>query len=378
VKHPALLGKPPGLSALVTEEIEIAMNQPTLPRPLAKYVNQTPAVRFVILLAGLAIIVAAMKAAATFLVPILLAVLFAVAFWPGMVSLQKRGMSTGAALTVVLIGFVLVILIIVGIIGLGIGGLADSMPLYQDRLDVQLKELGDLMRGYGFDPGETPQDLSGENTVDPRAILSFVVSGLSQLFTSSFIVFFYVIFMLVEATTIQNKIKAAFSDNQAAYGYVERAMTSLQYYLVIKTRINLITGAFIAVALWLIGLDFALLWGFIAFLLNYVPNFGSIIAAVPAVIMAFIQFGPSIQFLLVIGVYLVVNIAVGYWLEPKMMGSGLGLSALVVLISVVFWGWILGPIGLILSIPITVALKIFLESYDGTRWLATMLGEREP
>jgi predicted PurR-regulated permease PerM len=184
--------------------------------------------------------------------------------------------------------------------------------------------------------------------------------------------------MLVEATTIQNKIKAAFSDNQAAYGYVERAMTSLQYYLVIKTRINLITGAFIAVALWLIGLDFALLWGFIAFLLNYVPNFGSIIAAVPAVIMAFIQFGPSIQFLLVIGVYLVVNIAVGYWLEPKMMGSGLGLSALVVLISVVFWGWILGPIGLILSIPITVALKIFLESYDGTRWLATMLGEREP
>ena len=352
------------------------MNQPTLPKPLAKYVNQTPSVRLVILLAGIAIVIAAIKLSASFLVPILLAVLFAVVFWQPMVALQKRGMSSGAALAVVLIGFVVILLIIIGIIGLGIGGLADNMPQYEESLSVQLVELGNLLRSWGIEPGDTG-GLSGEETVDPRAILGFVVSGLSQLFTSAFIIFFYVIFMLVEATTFQNKVKAAFSDSPSAYGYVERAMSSLQYYLVIKTRINLITGAFIAVALWLIGLDFALLWGFIAFLLNYVPNFGSIIAAIPAAIMAFIQFGPSIEFLLVIGVYLLVNIAVGYWLEPKMMGSGLGLSALVVLISVVFWGWILGPIGLILSVPITVALKIFLESYDGTRWLATMLGERD-
>ena len=185
------------------------------------------------------------------------------------------------------------------------------------------------------------------------------------------------IFMLVEGTSFQHKIQAAFKDNAYAYDYFTRVTDSLQYYLVIKTRINLVTGTFIALALWLVGLDFALLWGFVAFLLNYVPNFGSIIAAIPAVILAFIQFGPSFELLLVIVVYLAVNILVGYWLEPKMMGQGLGLSALVVLIAVIFWGWILGPIGLILSVPITVALKIFMESYEGSRWLATLLGSEE-
>jgi len=250
------------------------------------------------------------------------------------------------------------------------------LPEYQARLVVQLQALGETLRGWGIEPGATGS-LAGEDGVNPGQILSFVVRGLTQLLTSGFVILFYVIFMLVEAGSFRKKVQAAFSDNQSAYGYMTRVMNSLQYYLVIKTRINVVTGALIAVALWLIGLDFALLWGFVAFLLNYVPNFGSIIAAVPAVILAFIQFGIGLEFWLVLGIYVLVNILVGYVVEPKMMGSGLGLSALVVLISVIFWGWILGPIGLILSVPITVALKIFLESYPGSRWLAVMLGDAE-
>jgi predicted PurR-regulated permease PerM len=131
------------------------------------------------------------------------------------------------------------------------------------------------------------------------------------------------------------------------------------------------------VALWFIGLDFAILWGFVAFLLNYVPNFGSIIAAIPSVMLAFVQFGIGWQFWTVLGIYVAVNILVGYVVEPKMMGRGLGLSALVVLVAVIFWGWILGPVGLILSVPITVALKIFMGSYPGSRWLAVMLGAED-
>jgi predicted PurR-regulated permease PerM len=352
------------------------MDQGTNQTTLAKYVNQTPSVRFVILSAGIVIIIAAVYAAASFLVPILLAALFAVVFWPPLVWLEKRGLSTGMALGVVLLGVILISLVLLGFMWVTIGSFGDSLPVYREGLAKQLAALGDLLREMGIDPRES--QLTGEETtVDPGEILSFVFSALGQLFTSGFIILFYVIFMLVEGTSFQQKIKSAFSDNAYAYNYASRVMESLQYYLVIKTRINLITGAVITAALWLIGLDFALLWGFVAFLLNYVPNFGSIIAAIPAVIMAFIQFGPSIQFLLVIAVYLAVNILVGYWLEPKMMGQGLGLSALVVLIAVVFWGWILGPVGLILSVPITVTIKIFLESYRGSRWLATMLGSEE-
>ena len=343
---------------------------------MTKYVNQTPSVRFVILTAGAVIIIAAMYAAASFLVPILLSVLFAVIFWPPLVWLQKKGLSSGMALGVILLGVILISLILLGFLWITIGSFGESLPEYRAELNKQLTALGDMLRAIGIDP-QGSQTLSEESSVNPAAILGFVASALGQLFTSGFIILFYVIFMLVEGTSFQKKVKAAFSNNANAYNYFSQVMTSLQYYLVIKTRINLITGAFITAALWLVGLDFALLWGFVAFLLNYVPNFGSIIAAIPAVIMAFIQFGPSVELLLVIIVYLAVNILVGYWLEPKMMGQGLGLSALVVLIAVIFWGWILGPIGLILSVPITVTLKIFMESYEGSRWLAILLGDEK-
>lgn len=285
-------------------------------------------------------------------------------------------MSSGMALGVVLLAVVVIIVLFVVLMGVAVAGFADAIPGYQARLTEQIAALGDILRGWGIEPGQL-QSLSEDRTVNIGAILSYVIAGITQLFSYSFIILFYVIFMLVEATAFQDKIKSAFKDNENAYGYFAQVMDSMQFYLVIKTRINAITGLFVGVALWMIGLDFAILWGFVAFLLNYVPNFGSIIAAVPAVILAFVQFGIGWQFWVVIAIYLGVNLLVGYVIEPKMMGSGLGLSALVVLISVLFWGWILGPVGLILSVPITVALKIFMQSYPGSRWLAIILGAGE-
>ncbi len=352
------------------------MNPQETQTSLTKYINQTPSVRFVILVAGGIIIISAIAASASFLVPILLALIFAVLFWPVLVMLQKRGMSSGAALGVVLLGVVVVGILFVLIMAVAMAGFADSIPFYQERLTEQLQTLGQTLQGWGMEPGQLSA-LSEDRTINIGTILSYVISGVSQLFSYAFIIFFYVIFMLVEATTFQGKIKSAFKDNKHAYGYFAEVMNSMQYYLVIKTRINVVTGLFVGAALWAVGLDFAVLWGFLAFLLNYVPNFGSIIAAIPAVMLAFVQFGVGWQLWVIIGIYLGINLLVGYWLEPKMMGQGLGLSALVVLIAVIFWGWILGPVGLILSVPITVALKIFMASYDGSRWLAVMLGSEE-
>ncbi len=341
-----------------------------------KHINQTPSVRFVILAAGTIIIVWAIYAAASFLLPILLALLFTVVFYAPLVKLQRMGMSTGMALGMVLLGVVIIAFFFIGFLAITISGFAEELPAYQENLTIQLAALQEMLRGFGLEPGEI-QLFAEDSNIDIGRTLSIVFSAMGQLLSNTFVILFYVIFMLVEATTFQKKIKVAFHDNENAYGYFSRVMSSLQYYLVIKTQINLITGAFVAGTLWLIGLDFALLWGFVAFLLNYIPNFGSIIAAIPAVVLAFIQFGPGWTLLLIIGIYLGVNIFVGYVLEPKMMGQGLGLSALVVLIAVVFWGWVLGPIGLILSVPITVTLKIFMESYDGSRWLAIMLGTED-
>ena len=132
----------------------------------------------------------------------------------------------------------------------------------------------------------------------------------------------------------------------------------------------------VTAVLMLIGLDYAILWGFIAFLFNFIPNIGSILAAVPAVILAFVQLGTFGVFE-VGAVYLAINLLIGSIIEPRLMGQGLGISTLVVFLSLIFWGWLLGPVGMLLSIPLTIMIKIMLNTGEKTRWLAILMGSDE-
>ncbi len=141
----------------------------------------------------------------------------------------------------------------------------------------------------------------------------------------------------------------------------------------IKTIISMITGFIIGIAMWLIGVDYPVLWGVLAFMLNFVPGIGSIIAAVPAILLALVQLGFSTA-MLVAGVFLVVNIVIGSFIEPRYMGKGLGLSKLVVFSSLIFWGWVLGPVGMLLSVPLTITIKLALDSKPETQWLGHLLG----
>jgi AI-2 transport protein TqsA len=184
----------------------------------------------------------------------------------------------------------------------------------------------------------------------------------------------YAIFLMIEASGFSDKLNAAFKPSEPAYRYLSTVTTNLRNFLVAQTQVSLVTGVGVTLALWVLGVEFALLWGFVAFLMNFIPYIGSILAAIPAVIVAFIQFGPSATVLWVIVAYLVVNIIVNYTIYPRLMSQGVDISMFMVLAAMVFWGWVLGPIGLILSVPITAVIKISLESYPGSRWLAVMLG----
>lgn len=133
------------------------------------------------------------------------------------------------------------------------------------------------------------------------------------------------------------------------------------------------TGLVITIFLLVVGIDYALMWGFLAFFLNYVPTIGSFIAAIPAVLLAIVQMGFG-HAALIAGGYLVINIVISNLIEPKFMGRGLGLSTLVVFLSLVFWGWVLGPVGMLLSVPLTITVKIALESSPKTRKVAIFLG----
>ncbi|MDF1555205.1 MAG: AI-2E family transporter, partial [Deferrisomatales bacterium] len=194
-----------------------------------------------------------------------------------------------------------------------------------------------------------------------------------KVLTNGFLILLTVVFMLLEASDLPAKMRAAVGDPAADFSGFDAFANNLNRYLAIKSWVSLATGALAAAWLGILGVDFAILWGLLAFLLNFVPNLGSIIAGVPAVLMAFIQFGFARAGVVAVG-YVVINVVIGSGVEPRFMGRGLGLSTLVVFVSLVFWGWVFGPVGMLLSVPLTMALKIALESREDSRWLSVLLG----
>jgi predicted PurR-regulated permease PerM len=181
------------------------------------------------------------------------------------------------------------------------------------------------------------------------------------------------IFILLEASTGETKVRAAFGRSPESFRRPREFLVNLGRYLGIKTLVSIATGLLAGLLTWSIGLDFPLLWAMLAFLLNYVPTIGSIIAAVPAVLLALVQLGPAEALATAMG-FAGINVIFGNFLEPKLMGYGVGISPLVIFVGLIFWGFVFGPVGMLLSVPLTMALKLALESDERTRWIAILLG----
>jgi predicted PurR-regulated permease PerM len=177
----------------------------------------------------------------------------------------------------------------------------------------------------------------------------------------------------MEIGSFSVKAKAILIGSDKSISYFSTILQNIRHYLGIKTLICLLTGILIYMALLIIGVDYPLLWALIAGLMNYIPNIGSIIAAVPAVLFALIQLGLG-GAVWTLGSFMLVNNVLGNFVEPRIMGKGLGLSTLVVFLSLIFWGFIFGTVGMFLSVPFTMTIKIILEQNEKTKWLAIILG----
>lgn len=187
----------------------------------------------------------------------------------------------------------------------------------------------------------------------------------------------FLIFMLAEREGLQGRLHNAFGKRRAEkiIKIGGRISVAVEEYLGLKTLISLLVGVLTAIALWLFGVQFALLWGLLTFLLNFIPNIGALIATIPPVVVTLFQFGSLGLALIVSGVLVAIHLVVGNYLEPKVMGRGLDLSPLVVLFSLVFWGWMWGGVGMLLAVPITAAVKIAMEEYKPTQVVAKMISE---
>jgi predicted PurR-regulated permease PerM len=323
-------------------------------------------------LASFVIVVAGMRASARILVPFLLAAFLAIVSAPPMFWLQRKGFPKWLSLLIVIFGIISIGWLILALVSSSIKSFSNDLPLYDARLRALTISIQMQLQSLGLDTS----GLDITELFNPGSAMKLVAAGLNSLrlvLTNGFLILMTVIFILIEASGMPLKLRTIFGDTEDALTNFDRFINDVKQYMAIKTVVSLITGAVIAIWLTVLGVDYALLWGLIAFLLNYVPNIGSIIAAIPAVLLTIIQLGLVHAAAVAIG-FLAVNLVMGNFLEPRFMGHSLGLSTLVVFISLIFWGWVLGPIGMLLSVPLTMTAKIALDSREETRWLAILLG----
>jgi len=203
-------------------------------------------------------------------------------------------------------------------------------------------------------------------------IVGSTLASFGNVMTNTLMILLTVIFILAENVSFGEKLRSA-RGSADSHEWLSKFSDSVHSYLAIKAAISFLTGLIIFIWLSILGVDYAVLWGLIAFLLNFIPTVGSFIAAVPAVLLALVQLGLFEAGLTLIG-FVTVNLIMGNVVEPRWMGRGLNLSPLVVFVSLVLWGWVLGPVGMLLSIPLTIMLKIALENQTETRWIGIMLG----
>ena len=322
-------------------------------------------------LAAFIVVVAGMKAASPILVPFLLSLFLAVIAAPPMFWLRDRGLPNWLALLAVVAVIVVVGIGLGAVVGRSIGDFSRDLPLYQARLAEISTGLVNLIDSLGL-------EVSTENLrelLDPGRAMSLaagVLAGLGSMLTNAFLILLTVTFMLLEAGGFAAKLHTAFP-GQGALSTFADVSASINRYVGLKSLISLVTAILVVIWLSILGVDYPLLWGLLAFFFNFVPNIGSIIAAVPAVLLAIVQLGASTA-LLTAGGYLAVNILLGSVLEPRLLGRTLGISPLIIFLSLVFWGWVLGPVGMLLSVPLTMIAQIILSSSERTRWIAIMMG----
>ena len=322
--------------------------------------------------AALVVVVAGMRAAQPIIVPFLLSVFIAVISAPPLLWLEEHRLPRPVAMLIVIVGIIAVVFGLTAVVGPSIGAFTRDIPLYQAKLNVQL----DTLLVWLGDTGVTVTRERLSEIVDPGAVIGLagdLFNSFGGLLANAFLIFLTVVFILFEASSLPEKLERISGDPERSLNRFRHFTGNLRRYLAIKSLASLGTGAGVALWLWMVGVDYPILWGMLAFLLNYVPNIGSIISAVPAVLLAAVQLGAGAAGAVAAG-YLIINVLVGSIIEPRFMGRGLGLSTLVVFLSLVFWGWVLGPVGMFLSVPLTMTAKIALESREDTRWIAVLLG----
>lgn len=332
----------------------------------------SPTSRAVIVTAAMAIALIFLHTAASIVAPVLLAAFVAVVVTSPLRWLRGKRVPKWLALAVIMFalfeGGSLLALVFTG----QLEGFRHGLPGYQERLILLSDQFGGWLENIGVDNGrETFKDIF--SPAIPVNLVRIALTQVSGTVGSGLLVLLTVAFMLIEADGLPAKLRMAFNLTEEAENRLERLSKAINQYIMIKGLASLATALCIWVWLWVLGIDFAALWAVLAFLLNFIPFAGAILMMIPAVLTALVQTDLPTTLLVVLG-YVAVNTVIGSVLETRMMGRGLGISTLAVFLSLLFWGWVLGSVGVFLAVPLTISLIIALDASPQTRPIAILLG----
>jgi len=338
--------------------------------------NSDQGMRFLVMVAALVIIIWGINQAQSVLVSFLVAFFFAIIGTPPVLWLERKRLPSVFAVLLVVAGMITIVVIVGAIVGASINHFYTKLPVYQNRLQEEVSAVSAFLSNRGIQ-GMEKILLGYFNPVAIMSLTARLIAGLGSALSNIVLILLTVTFILFEASSFPVKLRTVLGHPRQVFPHFTRFFGSIERYMIIKTLISLTTGILIGIWLSIIGVDFFILWGFLAFLLNYVPSVGSLVAAIPAVLLAFIQLGIGRALMATAG-YMAVHFILVTVIETRLMGQRLGLSTLVVFLALIFWGSLLGPIGMVLCIPLTMALKFACENNKSTQWIAVLLGPEVP
>ncbi len=325
----------------------------------------------ILVAAAVVVVIAGLRSASGIVAPLLMAVFISIICSAPLFWLKRHGIGNTVA--------IVLIIAVVGLTGAGVFGLiansldefSSSIPRYKQNLGQLYTQLNSTFENWGYSiPVERIREQLSPNSF--IKFLNYMLNGLSNILGDGMVVFFAVLFILTEVATLPTKLRESLKNPEESMVHFEAFISKVIHYLGLKAATSALTAVIVAIFLWILNIDYVFLWAVLAFFLNFIPYVGSILAGLPAVLLGLIDHGIWVALWATTG-YVAVNIIVGNIIETRWLGDGLNLSSFIVFVSLIFWGWVLGPTGMFLSIPLTMSILIALESNPNTQPYAKLM-----
>jgi predicted PurR-regulated permease PerM len=342
----------------------------------------------VVTLACLIIVLAGMRAAAGILVPLAYAFFLAVLSFPLLRWLTRHRVPSPVALVLTLL---VNLSVLAGLITLGVRLLINfnsEIPRYLRGLQRYLNDMAAWLEAHGITGAKALiEGLFDWNTIIGYVTQQDVMTRVGAMVGNTFgtiatvvgsliMILILLMFVLMEAPGTRSRMQTVQLAGGPDFSGLIRSVSDIQKYLGVKTFISALTGLFAGVWCYCLDLQYPLLWALVAFLFNYIPAVGSTVACIPPIIEALVQYGTTGAIWVAIG-YGGINFCLDNFVQPTLLGRRFGISSLVIILSVIFWGWLWGPLGMFLAVPLTMVFKVLLDNSEEFRWISIAMAKKK-